>query len=486
MATESEGVMRLAAHVHPTPAIADAIAGISRRSAPLHRVVIVGGGFGGLRAVRALRHAPVAVTLIDKRNFHLFEPLLYQVATGALSAAEVATPLRGIVKRQRNARVLLGEVVDVDVARRRLVLGGLASGSAGGEVPYDSLIVAAGAQHAYFGHDEWEERAPGLKTLEDALELRRRLLLAFEAAEEEPDAARRAAWLTFVVVGGGPTGVEMAGQIAEIARETLPRDFRAIDPREARVVVVEMGDRPLRMYHPHLSEAARRSLNGLGVSVRTGSQVVDIDDQFVTVMGPDGGRERVETRTIVWAAGVQASGLGALLARATGAPLDRSGRVGVEADLTLPGHPEVFVLGDMVSLADPRTGRPLPGVAPVAMQQGRFAAATIVARLRGGERPGAFRYRDKGDLATIGRGRAVAQIGPVRMAGLPAWLAWVGIHLVYLVGVQNRLIVLTRWSIGVLTGGRGARVIWSRGATGSDPEGPAREAQAGVATGPGS
>ncbi len=265
-------------------------------------------------------------------------------------------------------------------------------------------------------------------------------------------------------MGAGPTGVEMAGQIAEIARETLPRDFRAIDPREARVVIVERDDRPLVTYDPRLSEAARRSLTALGVSVRSGSDVVDIDDRFVTILRPDGELEREEARTIVWAAGVQASGLGAVLARKTGASLDRSGRVIVEADLSLPGHPEIVVLGDMASLTDPRTGRRLPGVAPVAMQQGRFAAAGLVARLRGGDR-GAFHYRDKGDLATIGRGRAVAQVGPVRMSGLPAWLAWAGVHLLYLEGVQNRLIVMTRWSISFLTRGRGARVIWSDGAT---------------------
>ncbi len=438
MATETGGVMRFAAHVHPTPAIADAIAGISRRSAPLHRVVIVGGGFGGLRAARALRHAPVAVTLIDKRNFHLFEPLLYQVATGALSAAEVATPLRGIVKRQRNARVLLGEVVDVDVARRRLVLDGLASGSAGGEVPYDSLIVAAGAQHAYFGHDEWEERAPGLKTLEDALELRRRLLLAFEAAEEEPDAARRAAWLTFVVVGAGPTGVEMAGQIAEIARKTLPRDFRAIDPREARVVVVELGDRPaqdvppppLRGRPPVAARtrgecAHRQSGRRHRRSVRHGH------------WAPMGELERIEARTIVWAAGVQASGLGALLARATGAALDRSGRVGVEADLTLPGHPRSSSSATWRASRIQRTGRPLPGVAPVAMQQGRFAAATIVARLAwrpaapGIPLSGQGRPRDD-------RARAGGRADRPGQDGRPAGVAGVGRHTPRLPGRLSR------------------------------------------------
>jgi len=440
---------------HPTPEIAAALAPRGRHR---HRVVVVGGGFGGLRVVRGLRGAPVEVTLIDRRNFHLFQPLLYQVATGALAAGEIATPLRAIFKRQANARVVMGEVEGIDLDARRVSLRRLGDGSRRRQVEYDTLVVAAGAGHSYFGHDEWRDAAPGLKSLEDALEIRRRVLLAFEAAEAEDDPARRRAWLTFVVVGAGPTGVELAGQIAEISRETLRRDFRAIDPADAQVLLVEAAGRPLTSFHPRLSESARRSLERLGVTVCTGRQVVDLDERSVTLGREDGDPERIAARTAVWAAGVTGSPLAGMLAESSGAPLDRAGRIGVEPDLTLPGRPDVFALGDMVTLADGRGGT-LPGVAPVAMQQGRFAASVIRERLAGRAPSAAFRYHDKGSLATIGRARAVAQFGPVRVAGPLAWLAWLGVHIAYLVGFQNRILVMLRWMASFVTRGRGSRLI---------------------------
>jgi NADH:ubiquinone reductase (H+-translocating) len=417
-----------------------------------HRVVVIGGGFAGLQTVRALRRAPVEVTLVDRRNFHLFQPLLYQVATGALAAAEIATPLRGLLKHQRNARVVLGDVRGFDLPRRRVLLEGSAIG-------YDTLVVAAGATHAYFGHDEWRSTAPGLKTLEDAIEIRRRILLAFEAAELEPDPARRRAWLTFVVVGGGPTGVELAGQIAEIARDTLRLDFRSIDPRAARVLLVEGCDRLLGAFPEPLSARAARALERLGVDPLLDRTVVGVRPDSVSLQRADGRRELIPARTVVWAAGVRASGLAEQLGRAAGAHVDCTGRVCVDPDLTLAGHPEVFALGDMVSVHD-ADGRPLelPGVAPVAMQQGRHAAKTIRARLKGRDR-GAFHYVDKGNVATIGRLRAVADIRGVRLSGMLAWLIWLSVHLLYLVGLQNRLLVMVRWSAGFVTRGRGARLI---------------------------
>jgi NADH dehydrogenase len=437
-------------HHHPTPAIAAALAPPGRP----HRVVVVGGGFAGLRVARGLRGAPVEVTLVDRRNFHLFQPLLYQVATGVLSAGEVATPLRAILKRQANARVVLGEVTGFDLDRRRVRLGRAGDGSEGREIPYDTLIVAAGARDTHLGHDGWRARAPGLKTIEDALEIRRRVLLAFEAAEVEPDPERRRAWLTFVVVGAGPTGVELAGQVAEIARGTLRRDFRAIDPAGAHVLLVEAAPRALGGFHPGLSASAERALRAAGVTVRAKTEVLDLGERSVTLRAGDA-VETVPARTVLWAAGVAASPLAASLAKAAGAETDRAGRLRVGADLTLPGRPEVLALGDMVA----PDGMALPGVAPVAMQQGRFAARAVRARLRGRPGPRAFRYRDKGRLATIGRGRAIAELGPVRISGPLAWLAWLGIHLTYLTGVQNRTLVLTRWTVGLLTGRRGARLI---------------------------
>jgi NADH:ubiquinone reductase (H+-translocating) len=422
-----------------------------------HRVVIIGGGFGGLQAATHLASAPVELTLVDRRNFHLFQPLTYQVATGALSPGEVCYPLRAIFKRRPNVRVLLAEVTGFDLAAREVRLEPVAGGSGPSSVPYDTLIVAGGSRYSYFGHDEWQEIAPEVKSLESALAVRRRILSAFEAAELEPDPERRRAWLTFVVVGAGPTGVEMAGQIGELARDTLRRDFRAIDPREARVLLVELADRVLTTFPPSLSRKAARSLERLGVTPLLERTVVEVDEEAVTVEAPDGGSERIPARTVIWAAGVTASRLAARLAELTGAELDRAGRVAVEPDLTLPGHPEVIAVGDMVRVGDTL----LPGVAPVAMQQGRYAAKLVRARLKG-SRLGPFRYRDKGNLATIGRARAVADLHAVRLSGFIAWVTWLVVHLWYLIGFQNRLLVVIRWLFSFVTRGRGARLISPR------------------------
>jgi len=426
---------------------------------PRSRVVVVGGGFGGLQAVRHLRGARADITLIDRRNFHLFQPLAYQVATGALAAGEIATPLRSIFKRRRDVRVVMGEVAAIDVERRELTV---AAGDAATPllVPYDALIVAAGAHYSYFGREDWRRLAPELKTLEGALDIRRRILAAFEAAELEDDPAARAAWLTFAIVGAGPTGVEMAGQIAEIARDTLRRDFRTIDPRAARVLLVDQGERVLPAYPPSLSAKAARALERLGVTPLMSWGFVGIDGAGVTLRHGDGREQRVAARTVVWAAGVEASPLAAKLAAATGAELDAAGRVTVERDLSLPGHPEILALGDMVRVRG-AGGAPLalPGVAPVAMQQGRYAAGVVRARARGEGPPPPFHYRDKGDVATIGRRRAVADLRGLHLSGTPAWAFWLALHLVYLVGFENRLLVLTRWAFSFFTRGRGARLI---------------------------
>ncbi|MBJ7456365.1 MAG: NAD(P)/FAD-dependent oxidoreductase [Thermoleophilia bacterium] len=424
-----------------------------------HRVVIVGGGFGGLQVAQKLRRAPVALTLVDRRNFHLFQPLLYQVATGALSPGEIASPLRGVLKRHRNATVVMGDVTGIDLAARTIAVS--QAGERRTEVAYDTLVVAAGARHSYFGNDHWAAHAPGLKSLEDALELRRRVLSAFEAAEIEPDPEVQRALLTFVVVGAGPTGVELAGQISEIARDTVKRDFRHIDPTTAAIVLVEGADRVLTAFPPSLSAKAERQLRKLGVTVRNERLVVGVDAEGVTLKAAGGGEEeRLDSRTIVWAAGVAASPLAAQLAEATGAPLDRAGRITVEPDLSLPGRPEVFVLGDMVRVSDGEGGQiPLPGVAPAAMQQGRYAAKVIRARLAGDEPPKPFRYVDKGNLATIGRMKAVGEIKGLRLSGTIAWLGWLFIHLFYLTGLQNRFLVFVRWTVSFLTRGRGARLI---------------------------
>jgi NADH dehydrogenase len=424
-----------------------------------HQVVVVGGGFGGLRAVSNLRRAPVEITLVDRRNFHLFQPLTYQVATGALSPGEIAYPLRAIFKRDRNVRVLLAEVADIDLDARELHLRSVAAVPAPERLAYDTLIVAGGSHYSYFGHEDWRMHAAEVKSLESALAVRSRLLAAFEAAETEPNAEARETWLTFIVVGAGPTGVEMAGQIAELARDTLRRDFRAIDPRGARILLVEAADRVLTSFPPSLSAKAERSLQRLGVTVLTGRTVIGIDAAGVMLESRERGEERIASRAVVWAAGVTASGLAGRLAELTGTERDPAGRVTVESDLTLPGHPEVFAIGDMVRVRDV-DGEPvvLPGVAPVAMQQGRYAAGVVRARLRGREH-GVFNYRDKGNLATIGRAAAVADIKGLRLSGFLAWATWLIVHLWYLIGFQNRLLVLIRWSFSFVTHGRGARLI---------------------------
>jgi NADH dehydrogenase len=411
----------------------------------LPRVVIIGGGFGGLEAAKALRKVDVRVTVLDRNNHHLFQPLLYQVATAALSPADIAEPLRHILRRQENAEVILGEAERIDVHRKKVVL-------ADGELDYDFLIVAAGARHSYFGHDKWEKIAPGLKSLEDALEIRRRMLLAFEIAERTDDDDERRAAMTFVVVGAGPTGVEMAGAIAEIARVTLVKDFRHIDSKQARVILLDSAPRVLQMFDPELSESARRQLFDIGVEVRSLTLVEKLTADGVQLKGG----EKIAARTIVWAAGNMASPLGESL----GVPLDKQGRVIVNEDLSIPGHREVFVIGDQAHFA-PGGGTPLPGLSPVAMQQGRHAARNIRALLVGGWAD-KFEYFDKGTMATIGRNRAVADAGFMRFSGLPAWLAWLFVHIIFLVGFRNKLLVLINWTLAYVTYGRGARLITGR------------------------
>ena len=414
-----------------------------------HRVVIVGGGFGGLYAAVSLRHSAVDVTLIDRRNFHLFQPLLYQVATGGLSPANIAAPLRAVLRKHRNARVLLAEVVNFDLAGRQVLL-------ADGSVPYDSLIVAAGARHHYFGHPEWEKDAPGLKTIEDATEIRRRVLLAFELAERCTDVEVQRRLLTFVVVGAGPTGVELAGAVGELARHTLQNNFRTIDPASAQVILVEGLDRVLTSYPPTLTAKAEKSLNRLGVIVRKGTSVIDVQADQVTVCCGDK-TEVIPTHTTLWGAGVDASGLAKKLADQAGAAVDRSGRVVVQPDLTLPGRPEVFVLGDLAHYAH-QTGKPLPGVAQVAMQQGGYVADLIVRRLQG-KQPAPFVYKDRGSMATIGRAAAIADLGWLRLSGYPAWLVWLFIHLIYLIAFENRVMVVFQWTWSYCTHGKSARLI---------------------------
>jgi NADH dehydrogenase len=426
-----------------------------------HRVVVIGGGFGGLQAAKHLATAPVDLTIVDRRNFHLFQPLTYQVATGALSPGEVAYPLRAVFRRHRNVRVVMAEVTGFDLEGRRVQL-------AEGSLPYDTLIVAGGSHYSYFGHDDWRIYAPEVKSLESALATRARLLKAFEDAEIEPDPERRRALLTFVVVGAGPTGVEMAGQIAELARGTLRDEFRSIDSRQSRVVLIETFDRVLTTFPPSLSRKAARSLESLGVTLLLERTVVDIDEESVTVAASDGATERVPARNAIWAAGVEASSLASQLGELSGADVDRAGRVTVEPDLTLPGHPEVLALGDMVRVRSRDGGlQALLGVAPVAMQQGRYAAKLVRARLEG-QAIGPFRYLDKGNLATIGRARAVADLHAIRLSGFPAWATWLVVHLFYLIGFQNRLIVVIRWFISFATRGRGARLITNTPAAEAD------------------
>jgi NADH dehydrogenase len=412
--------------------------------------VIIGGGFGGLYVAKALGRAPVSVAVVDRRNFHLFQPLLYQVATGGLSPGEIASPLRVVLRRNRNTDVLLGEAIDFDVANRRVILRD-------GEIPYDTLIVATGATHHYFGNDQWEAVAPGLKTIENATEIRSRLLLAFERAERERDPAERRAWLNFVIVGGGPTGVELAGALGEIANDTLRRDFRHIDSRDAAILLVEGEPRVLPTFPADLSAKAERQLIALGVRSLTTARVTAIDADGVTV-NVNGCEDRIASHTVLWAAGVRASRLGKVLAARAGAQLDRAGRVIVEPDLSIPGHPEIFVIGDLSSFTH-QGGKPLPGVAPVAMQQGRYVARLIQRRLAGRDKPAAFHYFNKGNLATVGRNRAVAEFGKLHIAGFPAWFTWVFVHLMYLVEFDNRLLVFTEWVYNYVTRNRGARLI---------------------------
>jgi len=407
-----------------------------------HHFVIVGGGFAGLWATRALASAPVRITLIDRHNHHLFQPLLYQVATAGLSAPDIAAPLRHILRKQGNVEVRLGEVSAIAPQDRHVVL---ADGTA---IAYDTLLLATGATHAYFGHDEWAKHAPGLKTLDDALQLRRHLLLAFERAEAETDPERRAAWLSFAIVGGGPTGVELAGTLAEIARHTLKNEFRHIDPSQARVRLLEAGPRVLASFPETLSEKARRQLEKLGVDVVTGTPVSDITDEGYRL-----GDTFVPAKTVVWAAGVAASPL----ARSLGVPLDRAGRVPVQADLSVAGHPEVFVAGDLAAVTS--AGRPVPGVAPAAKQMGRHVAQVLRARLEGSASPGAFRYRDYGNLATIGRMAAVVDFGRLKFSGLLAWWFWLTAHVFFLIGFRNRLVVLLNWFWAYWSYQRGARII---------------------------
>ncbi len=418
--------------------------------AGLHRVVIVGGGFGGLYAAKALGSTSAQVSLIDKRNFHLFQPLLYQVATGTLSPADISSPLRAILSQHRNIQVLMEEVIDLDPQQQKVQL-------LSGEMPYDTLIVATGVSHHYFGNDQWKTAAPGLKTIEDALEMRRRIFLAFEAAEKETDPAKRQAWLTFVIVGGGPTGVELAGAIAELAFKTLKKDFRNIDTNETRILLLEAMDRILPPYTPELSAQAEQSLASLGVQVQTNTLVTDITDEVVNLRRGDQ-IAQIPARTILWAAGVRASLMGKVLADRTGVAVDRTGRVIVEPDLSLPGYPNIFVIGDLAHYAH-QDGKPLPGIAPVAMQEGDYVAKRVRRQLQGEEEIPPFRYVDIGSLAVIGQNAAVVDLGFVRLTGPIAWLIWVFVHIYFLIEFDNKLIVMLQWGWNYFTRSRGARLI---------------------------
>jgi NADH dehydrogenase len=423
-----------------------------------HRVVILGGGFAGLAAGKALAGAPVEVTLVDRRNFHLFQPLLYQVATGSLSPGEISAPLRAVFSRQRNVRVLLGEATGIDADSRHVELAD------GGRLEYDSLIIATGSETSYFGRDHWRETAPSLKSIEEATAIRHKIFFAFEMAEREAAARPRPAepspWLRFVIVGGGATGVELAGALSEIARRTLKDDFRSIRPEEARIILIDAADRVLTTFPPPLSQKAERSLLAMGVEVRKGIKVVEIDGEGLTYERADGSLERVPSKTILWAGGVKGTSLGLSVAEAARAPVDARGRIEVNPDLTVPGRPEIFVLGDIASAR--QDGRQLPGVAQVAMQGGAFAGKMIAARLRGDSTPKVFRYHDRGDMAVIGRAAAVGKVFGWNVWGWPAWLLWLGLHLAYLVEFQSRVVVFARWAIQYITWARGARLITGR------------------------
>ncbi|CCQ53892.1 MULTISPECIES: NAD(P)/FAD-dependent oxidoreductase [Crocosphaera] len=413
-------------------------------------VVIVGGGFGGLYTAQDLKNSSVDVTLIDKRNFHLFQPLLYQVATGGLSPADIASPLRLVLSQHKNTKVLLDHVIDLDPEKKEVILDDHEP------IPYDTLILATGVSHHYFGNDQWETLAPGLKTIEDAIEIRRRIFMAFEAAEKETDPVKRQAWLTFVIVGGGPTGVELAGAIAEIAHGALAGDFRSIDPKEAKILLIEGLDRVLPPYPPELSAKAAEDLRHLGVTVQTQSMVTDINDHVVTVRQGEQIKQ-INSRTILWAAGVKASKMGKVLAERTGVELDRAGRVIVEPDLSIPGHSDIFVIGDLANF--PHQGeRPLPGVAPVAMQQGAYVAKLIKKRLQGESLP-QFVYKDYGNMAVIGQNKAVVNLGFAKFSGFLAWFVWVWAHIYYLIEFDNKLVVMVQWGWNYFTRGRGARLV---------------------------
>ena len=415
-----------------------------------HRVAIIGCGFGGLFAAKRLRRAHVDVTVIDRTNHHLFQPLLYQVATGILSEGDIAPPICDVLRQQRNATVVLGEVVDVDLRARRLSVETVGRRR---EIAYDSLIIASGASQSYFGHPDFGHEAPGMKTIDDALELRGRIFGAFEMAEGEADPDERRRWLTFVVVGGGPTGVEVAGQLVELSRGALRRNFRHIDPAAARIVLVDAGPAILRSFPEALRSRTARALRDMGVEIHLGTRVTGVDERGLDTDSSDPALQRIEAATKLWAAGVEASPLGRLVAEAAGAEVDGAGRVKVEADCTLPGHPEVFVIGDLMSLAS------LPGVAQVAIQSGRHAADTITRRIAGDATRRPFRYRDRGTMATISRFRAIAVLGRLRASGLFAWVAWLGVHLLALTGFKNRISVVFNWTLAFLSGGRPQRVI---------------------------
>ncbi|GCL36858.1 MAG: NAD(P)/FAD-dependent oxidoreductase [Sphaerospermopsis kisseleviana] len=416
---------------------------------PPHQVVIVGGGFGGLYAAKALAKANVNVTLIDKRNFHLFQPLLYQVATGALSPADISSPLRSVLSKSKNTTVLLGEVNDIDTIEQKVIVGGET-------VPYDTLIVATGAKHSYFGKDNWEEFAPGLKTVEDAIEMRRRIFMAFEAAEKESDPAKRRALLTFVIVGGGPTGVELAGAIAELATQTLKEDFRNIDTSETKVLLLEGLDRVLPPFAPELSQEAQASLEALGVDVQTKTLVTNIENDIVTIKQGDEVKT-IASKTVLWAAGVKASAMGKVLMDKTGAECDRAGRVIVEPDLSIKGHSNIFVVGDLANFAH-QNGKPLPGVAPVAMQEGEYVAKLVQKRIKGENLP-QFNYVDRGSLAMIGQHAAVVDLGFIKLKGFLAWFFWLFIHIYFLIEFDNKLVVMIQWVWNYFTRNRGARLI---------------------------
>lgn len=416
--------------------------------APPH-VVIVGGGFGGLYAAKALSRANVKVTLIDKRNFHLFQPLLYQVATGTISPADISSPLRAVLSKSKNTKVLLGEVSNIDPQGQKVMMGDEA-------IHYDSLILATGAKHSYFGKDEWEENAPGLKTVEDAIKMRHRIFSAFEAAEKETDPEKRRAWLTFVVIGGGPTGVELAGAIAEIAYHTMKDDFRNIDTNEAQILLLEGLDRVLPPFAPELSQEAATSLAKLGVTVQTSTLVTNIENNIVTIKQGDK-VEQIPAQTVLWAAGVKASALGKTLAEATDVECDRAGRVVVESDFSVKNYPNIFVIGDLAHFAH-QTGKPLPGVAPVAMQAGEYVASVIKARIHGKITP-QFKYIDRGSLAVIGRNAAVVDLGFIKLKGFLAWLAWIFIHIYFLIEFDNKIVVMIQWAWNYFTRNRGARLI---------------------------